>query len=109
MLQSKTPSPKPSTPTPRAPTSSQGKSWCVPKPDATDVALQSNIDYICSNGIDCSPTQPGGACFMPNTIRAHASFLMNSYYQAKGRHDFDCDFANTGVIASSDPSKFINT
>ncbi|XP_023737237.1 glucan endo-1,3-beta-glucosidase [Lactuca sativa] len=102
--QSKTPSPKPSTPTPRAPTSSQGKSWCVPKPDATDVALQSNIDYICSNGIDCSPTQPGGACFMPNTIRAHASFLMNSYYQAKGRHDFDCDFANTGVIASSDPS-----
>ncbi|KAI3751361.1 hypothetical protein L2E82_22445 [Cichorium intybus] len=106
--QSATPSPKPSTqtptPTPRTPTSSQGKSWCVPKPGATDVALQANIDYICSHGIDCSPTQPGGACFEPNTIRAHASFLMNSYYQANGRHNFDCDFAHTGIIASTDPS-----
>ncbi|KAK1410315.1 hypothetical protein QVD17_36850 [Tagetes erecta] len=84
--------------------SGTGKRWCVPKPEATDVQLQSNIDYICSNGIDCSPTQPGGPCFQPNTVRAHASFLMNSYYQAKGRHDLDCDFAHTGIIASTDPS-----
>ncbi|KAL4556883.1 hypothetical protein LXL04_035049 [Taraxacum kok-saghyz] len=106
--QSATPSPKPTTPTPAptpgAPISAQGKRWCVPKPDANDVALQSNIDYICSNGIDCSPTQPGGTCFEPNTIRAHASFLMNFYYQVHGRHNFDCDFAHTGIIASTDPS-----
>ncbi|KAJ0752904.1 putative glucan endo-1,3-beta-D-glucosidase [Helianthus annuus] len=106
--QSTSPSPKsPSTPSPSPKSSSpstQGKRWCVPKPDATDVALQSNIDYICSNGIDCSPTQPGGPCFEPNTVRAHASFLMNSYYQAHGRHDLDCDFAHTGTVASTDPS-----
>ncbi|GJR79596.1 glucan endo-1,3-beta-glucosidase-like protein [Tanacetum coccineum] len=97
--QSTSPSPKQPTPS-----STLGKHWCVPKPDATDVALQSNIDYICSNGIDCSPTQPGGPCFLPNTVRAHASYLMNSYYQAKGRHDIDCDFAHTGIVASTDPS-----
>ncbi|KAI3757962.1 hypothetical protein L6452_05507 [Arctium lappa] len=99
--QSTNPSSRP--PTPTTPTSSQGKSYCVPRPDATDVALQSNIDYICNNGLDCSPTQPGGPCFEPNTVRAHAAYLMNSYYHAKGSHDIDCDFSHTGVIGSTDP------
>ncbi|MBA0844450.1 hypothetical protein Goarm_001547, partial [Gossypium armourianum] len=29
---------------------------------------------------------------------------MNAYYQANGRHDFNCDFNRTGVITSTDPS-----
>ncbi|KAK1415560.1 hypothetical protein QVD17_31343 [Tagetes erecta] len=82
----------------------QGKKWCVPKPDATGAALQSNIDYVCSNGIDCRPIQAGGACFEPNNVRAHAAFVMNSFYQANGRNDYNCDFAHTGVISSTDPS-----
>lgn len=36
---------------------------------------------------------------------AHASYLMNSYYQTKGRNDFNCDFQNTGLITNVDPSK----
>ncbi|CBI31680.3 unnamed protein product, partial [Vitis vinifera] len=88
-------------PTPTVPS---GKKWCVPKPDATDEALQSNINYVCSTGVDCKPIQPGGACYDPNTIRSHASYAMNAYYQTSGRHDFNCDFANTGVLATSDPS-----
>ncbi|XP_034704356.1 glucan endo-1,3-beta-glucosidase [Vitis riparia] len=88
-------------PTPTVPS---GKKWCVPKPDATDEALQSNINYVCSTGVDCKPIQPGGACYNPNTIRSHASYAMNAYYQTSGRHDFNCDFANTGVLATSDPS-----
>ncbi|MBA0752768.1 hypothetical protein Gogos_001572, partial [Gossypium gossypioides] len=28
---------------------------------------------------------------------------MNAYYQANGRHDFNCDFNRTGVITSTDP------
>ncbi|KAL8251850.1 hypothetical protein R6Q59_035543 [Mikania micrantha] len=104
MRGSQSTSPTPKARSPSKPPSTMGKRWCVPKLDATDVALQSNIDYICSNGIDCSPTQPGGPCFEPNTVRAHASFLMNSYYHAKGCHDLDCDFAHTGIVASTDPS-----
>ncbi|XP_071713631.1 glucan endo-1,3-beta-glucosidase-like [Rutidosis leptorrhynchoides] len=107
--QSTSPSPTQSSPSPKSPTQStpytaSGRLWCVPKPNASDGALQANIDYICSNGVDCSPTQPGGRCFEPNTIRAHAAFLMNSYYQANGRHDFNCDFAHTAIIVSTDPS-----
>ncbi|KAI3705594.1 hypothetical protein L1987_75833 [Smallanthus sonchifolius] len=40
----RSPSPSPKSPSPSKPPSTRGKRWCVPKPDATDVALQSNID-----------------------------------------------------------------
>ncbi|KAL0321961.1 UNVERIFIED_CONTAM: Glucan endo-1,3-beta-glucosidase [Sesamum calycinum] len=97
--------PTPTVPTPAvAPPTTTGKKWCVPKADASDAALQANLDYACGQGIDCKPIQPGGACFTPETVRSHASFAMNSYYQAKGRNDFNCDFSGTGVITSTDPS-----
>ncbi|KAK4431189.1 Glucan endo-1,3-beta-glucosidase [Sesamum alatum] len=80
------------------------KKWCLPKPNASDAALQANIDYVCSQGIDCKPIQAGGACFTPSTVRSHASFAMNSYYQTKGRNDFNCDFSGTGSITNIDPS-----
>ncbi|KAJ9553404.1 hypothetical protein OSB04_017449, partial [Centaurea solstitialis] len=100
------PKPAPVAPKPAPVAPVQGKKWCVPKPDATNAALQSNIDYVCSSGADCSPIQAGGACFEPNNVRAHAAFVMNSFYQTNGRNDFNCDFAHTGAITNIDPSKF---
>ncbi|KAG9142365.1 hypothetical protein Leryth_016848 [Lithospermum erythrorhizon] len=81
------------------------KSWCVRKPLANDGALQRNIDYACGfGGIDCGPIQEGGQCFHPNTVRAHATYAMNAYYQSTQRNDFDCDFKQTGEITTIDPS-----
>ncbi|XP_056165191.1 glucan endo-1,3-beta-glucosidase-like isoform X1 [Syzygium oleosum] len=92
-------------PAPAAPSTSSGKKWCVPRSDASDQALQANIDYVCSTAqVDCKPIQAGGACFDPNTVRTHAAYPMNAYYQAFGRHDYDCDFGKTGVITAVDPS-----
>lgn len=93
------PTPKPATP------SGSGAKFCVAKPEASDAALQANIDYVCSKGADCKPIQAGGACFDPNSVRAHAQFIMNSYYQTNGRNAFNCDFSGTGVITTKDPSK----
>jgi len=101
------PVPRPALPAPAAPKpkpAQGGKKWCVPKASATDAALQANIDYICSQGFDCKPIQPGGGCFNPNTVRAHASYIMNVFYQKEGRNNFNCDFRNTGAITASDPS-----
>ncbi|KAH6826532.1 O-Glycosyl hydrolases family 17 protein [Perilla frutescens var. hirtella] len=92
------------TPTKNVPGGPVNKKWCVPKPDASEAALESNINYVCSQGIDCKPIGAGGACFTPNTLKAHASFLMNSYYHAKGLNDFNCDFSGTALIVSTDPS-----
>lgn len=82
-----------------------GKKWCVPKPGSSNAALQANIDYVCSKGVDCKPIQSGGACFQPNDVWSHASYIMNTYYQASGRHAYNCDFSHTGVLVSRDPSR----
>ncbi|XP_058214019.1 glucan endo-1,3-beta-glucosidase [Rhododendron vialii] len=95
--------PTPASPTAPSPPNS-GNKWCVPKQDASDEALQANIDFVCDSGVDCTPIQNNGPCFEPDTVRSHASFAMNAYFQANGRNDYDCDFTNTGVITMVDPS-----
>ncbi|GMH28089.1 hypothetical protein Nepgr_029932 [Nepenthes gracilis] len=81
-----------------------GKLWCLPREGAGEEALQRNIDYVCGSGLDCRPIQAGGRCFAPNTVRAHAAYAMNLYFQSTGRHDYDCDFGQTGAISTVDPS-----
>lgn len=77
----------------------------MPRSDASDAQLQSNIDYVCSTGlVDCKQIQNGGSCFEPNTLQNHAAYVMNAYYQAAGRNPYDCDFAQSGVITATDPS-----
>ncbi|GMI92847.1 hypothetical protein like AT3G55430 [Hibiscus trionum] len=93
-----------STPTPTTPAPS-GKKFCVPKVDVSNAQLQSNLDYACGQGgIDCTPIQPGGACYEPNTFQSHAAFAMNSYYRTKGQSFLSCDFAGTGQITTHEPS-----
>lgn len=84
--------------------SKSSKKWCVPKSNASEAALQANIDYVCSRGIDCGPIKDGGPCFKPNTVRSHAAYVMNAYYQTSGGHNLDCDFGHTGIITYTDPS-----
>jgi hypothetical protein len=79
----------------------------VAKSGASATDLQNNINYACGY-IDCKPIQSGGACFDPNNVQSHASYVMNAYYQANGLHDYDCDFKGTGAVTSTDPSKFIH-
>ncbi|KAK6936656.1 X8 domain [Dillenia turbinata] len=95
----------PSNPSP-TPVQGDGKqSWCLPKTGAKTEDLQRNIDYVCGLGIEyCREIQEGGQCFLPNTVRAHAAYAMNAYYQAMGRHEIDCDFAETGAVTDVDPS-----
>ncbi|KAK1415170.1 hypothetical protein QVD17_30942 [Tagetes erecta] len=82
----------------------EGKTWCIPKTEANEKILQTNIDYVCGLGFDCQSIREGGRCFYPNSVRAHAAYAMNVYYQATGKHDYDCDFSGTGVITSNNPS-----
>ncbi|KAL5788569.1 hypothetical protein ACOSP7_005518 [Xanthoceras sorbifolium] len=78
--------------------------WCVPKAGVTDAQLQASLDYACSQGIDCGPIQPGGACFEPNTVASHAAFAMNLYYQNSAKKPWNCDFTRTATLTSQNPS-----
>lgn len=76
----------------------------MPKSGVSDAQLQGSLDYACGQGIDCSPIQPGGACFEPNTLVSHAAYAMNLYYQASGKSPWDCDFSQTAALTSTNPS-----
>ncbi|GAB4826178.1 hypothetical protein Ancab_040354 [Ancistrocladus abbreviatus] len=89
--------------TPESPETNR-KQWCLPRKGSKEEDLQKNIDYVCGLGFDCRPIQAGGQCFIPNTVRAHAAYAMNLYFQDTGRHDFDCDFRQTGAVTFVDPS-----
>ena len=92
------------TPTPSLATGGGG-SWCVASPSASATALQVALDYACGQGgADCSPIQQGGSCFSPDTVRDHASYAFNSYYQ-KNPVQTSCDFAGTAVLTTTNPSK----
>lgn len=95
--------------TPATPAPKEKKtSWCVPKAGVSDAQLQSNLDYACAQGIDCSPIQPGGACFEPNTLASHATYAMNLLYQTAGRNPWNCDFSETATLSSTNPSKLLS-
>uniref|UniRef100_A0A0D3BFH4 X8 domain-containing protein n=1 Tax=Brassica oleracea var. oleracea TaxID=109376 RepID=A0A0D3BFH4_BRAOL len=75
------------------------RQWCMAMPNASDEQLQANIDYACSNGVDCTQIQPGGVCYEPNTLYDHASYVMNAYYQSHGRIEDSC--RNEQQVASA--------
>uniref|UniRef100_A0A5B7BJW8 Putative PLASMODESMATA CALLOSE-BINDING PROTEIN 3 n=1 Tax=Davidia involucrata TaxID=16924 RepID=A0A5B7BJW8_DAVIN len=82
---------------------SSGATWCVCK-EGNDAALQKTLDYACGAGADCTLIHQNGACYNPNTLRAHCNYAVNSYFQKKGQAQGSCDFAGTATVTASDPS-----
>ncbi|KAG0481393.1 hypothetical protein HPP92_011900 [Vanilla planifolia] len=78
-------------------------SWCVCRQELSDAALQKTLDYACGAGADCVPINQNGACYNPNTVKAHCSYAVNSYYQRRGQAQQACDFAGTASVTQQDP------
>ncbi|KAH0878791.1 hypothetical protein HID58_066185, partial [Brassica napus] len=82
-----------------------GGQWCIAKATASPTSLQVALDYACGyGGADCGQIQQGASCYEPNTIRDHASFAFNSYYQKHPGSD-SCNFGGAAQLTSADPSK----
>ncbi|CAN6477332.1 unnamed protein product [Victoria cruziana] len=82
----------------------EGGTWCVAKSNVDQKALQKSLDYACGAGADCRPILQSGACYNPDTVLAHASYAMNSYFQKSGQGQGACDFSGTATLTSTDPS-----
>ncbi|PWA87536.1 X8 domain-containing protein [Artemisia annua] len=84
--------------------SSSGGSWCVASSSASETVLQVGLDYACGyGGADCSQIQPGASCYNPNTVRDHASYAFNAYYQ-KNPAPTSCTFGGAAQLTNTDPS-----
>uniref|UniRef100_A0A453FKK2 X8 domain-containing protein n=1 Tax=Aegilops tauschii subsp. strangulata TaxID=200361 RepID=A0A453FKK2_AEGTS len=81
--------------------------WCVCRSDANETALQETLDYACGQGADCAPVATGGSCHSPDSVVAHCSYAVNSYYQRSSQtKGATCDFGGTATLSSADPSTY---
>ncbi|XP_044471035.1 glucan endo-1,3-beta-glucosidase 13-like [Mangifera indica] len=82
-----------------------GSTWCIASTKASEMDLQSALDWACGPGnVDCSAIQPSQPCFEPDTLLSHASYAFNSYYQQNGASDIACSFGGNGVKVDENPS-----
>ncbi|KAG8100747.1 hypothetical protein GUJ93_ZPchr0013g34413 [Zizania palustris] len=82
-----------------------GVTWCVARPGVSQEDLQNALDWACGQGAtDCTPLQPGGQCYQPDTLLSHASYAFNIFYQQNGNSDIACNFGGAGTIIKRDPS-----
>uniref|UniRef100_A0A7C8YYZ3 Glucan endo-1,3-beta-D-glucosidase n=1 Tax=Opuntia streptacantha TaxID=393608 RepID=A0A7C8YYZ3_OPUST len=84
----------------------QLEEWCVADMQTPDDELQRALDWACGKGgADCGKIQPNQPCYLPNTIKDHASYAFNSYYQKSKHKGGSCYFNSAAMVTGLDPSK----
>ncbi|CAL5409372.1 unnamed protein product [Camellia sinensis] len=81
----------------------QFEDWCIADEQTPDDELQKALDWACRNGADCSKIQEKQHCYLPNTLKDHASFAFNSYYQKMKNKGGSCYFNAAAIITDLDP------
>ncbi|CAA6657293.1 unnamed protein product [Spirodela intermedia] len=81
------------------------KQWCVADEQTADEVLQAALDWACGKGgANCTMIQNRRPCFLPNTVRDHASYAFNSYWQNFKNKGGSCYFNAAAMVTESDPS-----
>ncbi|BAT77313.1 hypothetical protein LR48_Vigan01g325700 [Vigna angularis] len=85
--------------------SGQFEEWCIADEQTPDEELQRAIDWACENGgADCSMIKVNQPCYLPNSLKNHASYVFNSYYQRFKHKGGSCYFNSAAITTDLDPS-----
>jgi len=74
---------------------------CNSKPGADPAKLQSAIEWVCDpTHLDCSPINPGGPHYIPNTLVDHCNWAFNAYYRLHRASQgvSACDFGGIAAV-----------
>ncbi|KAL8160802.1 hypothetical protein V2J09_012291 [Rumex salicifolius] len=89
-----------------SPADAQLEEWCIADEQTPDNELQSALDWACgAGGADCRQIQLNQPCYLPNTLKDHASYAFNSYYQKFKNKGAYCYFNSAAMITAANPSK----
>ncbi|CAL9135400.1 X8 domain [Musa troglodytarum] len=81
------------------------KQWCIADEQTPDDILQAALDWACGpGGADCKMIQPNKPCYLPNTVKDHASYAFNSYWQRYKNGGGSCYFGAAAMVSDLDPS-----
>ncbi|KAG6535174.1 glucan endo-1,3-beta-glucosidase 1-like [Zingiber officinale] len=81
------------------------KQWCIADEQTPDDVLQAALDWACGpGGADCKMILPNKPCYLPNTIKDHASFAFNSYWQKYKNQGGSCYFSAAAMVSDLNPS-----
>ncbi|KAJ4789836.1 hypothetical protein LUZ62_041082 [Rhynchospora pubera] len=79
--------------------------FCVANSSASVSALKQGLDWACGPGsANCSAIQPGQPCYQSDNIVAVASYAYNNYYHKTQASGGTCNFNNTAMLTTTDPS-----
>ncbi|KAJ8770605.1 hypothetical protein K2173_018096 [Erythroxylum novogranatense] len=83
----------------------KSEEWCIADEQTPNEELQKALDWTCGKGgADCSKIQAHQPCFLPNTLKDHASYAFNDYYQKFKHKGATCYFNSAAMITNLDPS-----
>ncbi|KAG0481664.1 hypothetical protein HPP92_012522 [Vanilla planifolia] len=79
--------------------------FCVANSSADSRDLKEGLDWACGpGGANCSAIQPGKSCYEAGNLFAVASYAFNDYYHRTQESGGTCNFGNTAMITTNDPS-----
>lgn len=88
-----------------------GHLWCVVRTDkgaVNETAVREQAAAACVDvpGL-CDPVRPGGACFLPDTVSAHASYVFSAHWNRFSDDYGGCYFGGFAVETTLDPSQYL--
>ena len=83
--------------------------WCVVRTDrgpVNETAVREQAAAACADKAGlCDAVRPDGACYLPNTVTAHASYVFSAHWNSFSEDYGGCYFGGLAIESTVDPSE----